>query len=382
MAHLPLRRIPTVALFALLLFLDVRAQCIPDSQRTVIPGVVYKKFVLPGPYSVDLLEVDLTTPAITLESYRPDGLTGTKAQANANDRPGHRVIGAINADFFSFKTGWPVGNQVVNGVVALGIHSSRSHLAIDIRRKPYIERLSFRGEIRTAAGRSHPIARVNGDRNDSTLVFYTTFRGSSSGTDSSGLEYAVEFIESPRTGDTLQAVVTAQGPGNMTIPGSGGILSAGKAAPKEFLASYVHTGDTVRLFLGFDSPLHSVMQVLGGAGRFLERGRYVADSTSPLEGITGKFTDVRHPRTFVGFSADTTTLFLCTVDGRQASSIGMTFAEMADFMTAVGATDAFNFDGGGSTTMVVEGRIVNLPSDTTGERPVANTLQVIGTALP
>lgn len=382
MARLTFRRFLILSSLALLLILDVQSQGIPDSQRSVAPGVVYKKFILPGPCSVDVLEVDATNPTVTLESYRPDRLTGTKDQAMANDCPGHRVAGAINADFFSFKTGWPVGNQVVNGVVALGTHSSRSHLAIDIRRKPHIERLAFRGEVQTASGTSHPIARVNGERNDSTLVFYTAFRGPTSGTDSSGLEYAVEFIDPPRAGDTLHAVVTAQGPGNMSIPGGGGILSAGSAAPKGFLASHIHLEDTVRLFLGFDSPLHSVLQVLGGAGRFLVRGRYVADSTSPLEGITGKFTAVRHPRTFVGFSADTTTLYLCTVDGRQASSIGMTFTEMADFMTSLGATDAFNFDGGGSTTMVVNGRIVNSPSDTTGERPVANTLQVISTALP
>jgi len=44
--------------------------------------------------------------------------------------------------------------------------------------------------------------------------------------------------------------------------------------------------------------------------------------------------------------------------------------------------NAVNFDGGGSTTMVVQGKIVNSPSDKTGERPVANTLQVIRLGPP
>ncbi len=73
-------------------------------------------------------------------------------------------------------------------------------------------------------------------------------------------------------------------------------------------------------------------------------------------------------------------MYLCTVDGRQASSIGMTFAEMANFLLSIGSWDAFNFDGGGSTTMVVRGAIVNSPSDPAGERSVANSLQVISTA--
>jgi exopolysaccharide biosynthesis protein len=120
--------------------------------------------------------------------------------------------------------------------------------------------------------------------------------------------------------------------------------------------------------------------VLAGRGRFLMGGRQVIDSMSALEGITPKFTAVRHPRTCVGLNADTSTVYLCTVDGRQASSIGMTFAEMADFMISIGATEAFNLDGGGSTTMVVRGAIVNSPSDATGERSVANALHVISTA--
>lgn len=55
----------------------------------------------------------------------------------------------------------------------------------------------------------------------------------------------------------------------------------------------------------------------------------------------------------------------------------MTFSEMADFLLSIGAWNALNFDGGGSTTMVVGGRVVNSPSDKSGERPVANVLAVV-----
>jgi hypothetical protein len=49
-------------------------------------------------------------------------------------------------------------------------------------------------------------------------------------------------------------------------------------------------------------------------------------------------------------------------------------------LASIGASDAFNFDGGGSTTMAVRGEIVNSPSDPAGERSVANSLHVICTA--
>jgi len=46
-------------------------------------------------------------------------------------------------------------------------------------------------------------------------------------------------------------------------------------------------------------------------------------------------------------------------------------------MKEFGAWDALNFDGGGSTTMVVQGRIVNAPSDPLGEREIASGLLLV-----
>ena len=67
------------------------------------------------------------------------------------------------------------------------------------------------------------------------------------------------------------------------------------------------------------------------------------------------------------------------VDGRQKKRVGMNFEEMADFLLSLGVTNAINLDGVGSTTMVVKGKVVNSPSDKTGERPVANSILVIST---
>lgn len=373
-------RIIVVAISCFTPLVSATAQPGLVSQRTVAPGVVHKEFTLPGPYTVDVLEVEAANPFITLESYKPGGLTKTTAQAAANDQAGHRVIGAINADFFSFETGWPVGNQVVNGVVALGTSSARSHLAINADGKPFIERLAFQGTVWSPAGTTHAISRVNGTRATSTLVFYTAFRGSTTNTDDTGTECAIEFLDPPRACDTLRARVTAAGTGNMTIPASGGILSAAPGTPAAFLSGNLQIGDTIRIVLGFNQQLRSIFQVLGGAGRFLAGGRNVTDSMSVLEGIGTSFTAARHPRTFVGFNADTSIIYLCTVDGRQSSSLGMTFGEMANLMVSIGATEAFNFDGGGSTTMVVRGEVTNSPSDPAGERSVANSLQIISSA--
>lgn len=96
------------------------------------------------------------------------------------------------------------------------------------------------------------------------------------------------------------------------------------------------------------------------------------------------FSTSRHPRTAAGIAAGGRRLLLVTVDGRQKPySDGMTLRELANLMLALGARDAINLDGGGSTTMVVKTpaartlAVVNTPSDPTGERAVGNALAVV-----
>jgi hypothetical protein len=81
----------------------------------------------------------------------------------------------------------------------------------------------------------------------------------------------------------------------------------------------------------------------------------------------------RHPRTAVGMSADRRTLILAVVDGRKPDRIGMTCDELSALLKELGASDGMNLDGGGSSTMVVGGGVVNYPSDGT-ERTVGNHL--------
>jgi hypothetical protein len=84
----------------------------------------------------------------------------------------------------------------------------------------------------------------------------------------------------------------------------------------------------------------------------------------------------RNPRTFAGVDAAGRTV-LVTADGRSTSSLGLGIAETAALARSLGLRDAMNLDGGGSTTMVVDGTVINAPSDATGERPVGDALAVL-----
>ncbi|HEX6075566.1 MAG TPA: phosphodiester glycosidase family protein [Micromonosporaceae bacterium] len=84
----------------------------------------------------------------------------------------------------------------------------------------------------------------------------------------------------------------------------------------------------------------------------------------------------RNPRTFGGVDPQGRTL-LVTVDGRGLGSMGLSIGETAAVAKALGMTEAVNLDGGGSTTMVADGLVVNRPSDAAGERPVGDALVVL-----
>ena len=76
-----------------------------------------------------------------------------------------------------------------------------------------------------------------------------------------------------------------------------------------------------------------------------------------------------NPRTCIGQRQDGTVLFL-VIDGRQTDTLGATLKNAQDILLNYGAYNAFNLDGGASTTMVFDGALVNSPSDFAGERYV------------
>jgi hypothetical protein len=86
---------------------------------------------------------------------------------------------------------------------------------------------------------------------------------------------------------------------------------------------------------------------------------------------------LRHPRSAVGLSRDRSTLFLVVADGRRSDALGLDGDELAALFVELGAHDAFNLDGGGSTSLYVaaEGGVVNRPSDGHA-RPLGNHIGV------
>jgi hypothetical protein len=129
-----------------------------------------------------------------------------------------------------------------------------------------------------------------------------------------------------------------------------------------------------KVIFGWSLGWPNVFDTVGGNPTLIEDGRVQWQS---IKG-GGTFVADRHPRTAVAYNSRTNRLFFVTVDGRQPNySRGMTLAQLTGFLRRrLGATDALNLDGGGSTTMVVNGKIRGRPSDGS-ERWVSSALVVL-----
>ena len=122
-------------------------------------------------------------------------------------------------------------------------------------------------------------------------------------------------------------------------------------------------GDHVEVAYGLREDAGDVAVAIGGGPEdpLLENGEVTT--------ATGDHVELRHPRTAVGFDESGTRAYFVVVDGRQTHSTGMNLYELGELMAQLGADDAINLDGGGSSEMVARipgdagTTILNSPSD-------------------
>ncbi|HEX8550968.1 MAG TPA: phosphodiester glycosidase family protein [Abditibacteriaceae bacterium] len=166
-------------------------------------------------------------------------------------------------------------------------------------------------------------------------------------------------------------VVSAKpGSGGVAVPANGFVLVAGGGAVP--VLNQVSRGMKVNLKV---QPIGwpTLLGALGGGPRLVNNGQ--VHVTALREDFRSDVRVGLGPRTAFGIDREGRFLIL-VADGRQKYySTGLTLTELAQTLRKFGAVDALNFDGGGSTAMVVRGKVINRPSDGR-ERAVANALIV------
>lgn len=353
--------------------------------RQVAPGVVHYTLADPAlldpraPISVQLLRLDLAQVDLTTDL----ALGSRQGRATVLSAARRRqAIAAVNAGFFALHNGDPVGPLRVDGELVSDGTLGRAAAALvrDARGgKPawLFDRAGVSISAVVERGGSIPVDGVDTTRAVGALMLYTPRYGPHSDTAPTGIEWVLESAG----GSAAYTVKERRWHvGKTPIPRRGLVLSYGgltPPAPLDRLApgERVTVRETWKPASGHAADRwRSALDVVSGAG-LLRRGN--ADVRGwDAEHLASAFLG-RHPRTMFGVDR-AGHAWLVTVDGRQPDvSAGMTLLELQRLARRLGLTDALNLDGGGSTTMVIAGNIVNRPSDPTGARTVSDVLLVM-----
>lgn len=359
--------------------INLRAQLLFDTINYAVvgPGITLTEVIeVTKPWSIQIMEVDLTNPFLSIATAKANdrlaGLEKTSSMSMRKSVEGNRVVGAINGDFFS-GTGIPVNAQIAEGEI-VRTPISRGTIGFDVNKMPIIQIPGYSGKVISKTS-NFAVNNVNADRFTDAMILYNSFMGSSTNTNEFGNEVVCTPISEWYVNDTVWCTVgnVQLNTGNINIP-EGKVVLSGHGLAASFLADNLNSGDTIGFLLNIGDNTKVLTSLIGGYPQI------IASGISSISGDVPSHTAERHPRTAVGYSEDYTKLYLVTVDGRQESSIGITLAELADYMLTFNIYEAINLDGGGSTTMVANNEVVNSPSDVTGERNVANALLVKSSA--
>jgi uncharacterized protein YraI len=379
------------ALMVCALVVAVCAQTSWAQWTTVGDGFEYQLFSITGPNKVFVTRMDRTNTNAYIESSIGQGRLsgGTETVPNQASRyddaigywtqtwgTRNDVIVAINGSYYNTSTGVPFGGVVNSGWYAKRYDdvSGQSGFVWDLNRNATmglcITHYGFKQFVTYANNNTQEFKGINIGREDNQLIIYTPQYDTNTLTDNTGSEVLVEmttpFLIKPSSNYVSGTVKEIrQNAGSTQIPFDCIVLSAtGNAATT--MLNNVQVGATVKVsqevkhFMADCATSRSGIDWtkayagVGGNWVFLRDGviQYGIDSTGD-----------RHPRTGIGLNDSY--VFYMVVDGRQPGySIGMIIDEMAEFFkNTLGATWACNQDGGGSSTMVVNGTVMNSPSD-------------------
>ncbi|MEU6141049.1 phosphodiester glycosidase family protein [Streptomyces sp. NPDC047081] len=370
---------------------------------TVAAGVTYRQFDIQGakgPTHAHLLTVDLRNTHVRLDLLYPGAVAARAAVSKLATAQG--AVAGINGDFFNITETQHPGVEATGSTDGPAIASGRALkasvpdgqrfgpslppgtttkdvLGVGTDRKARLDSLALTGSVRTPVGRL-PLGGFNQYALPvGSIGAFTSDWGSVSrvratcGTDTDRA--------APCSTDTYEVAVrggrvvsTSATPGKGAIA-AGTTVLVGREAGAQKLRKFFK-GEPVQVS-------HRLVAAKSGVPyRFALGGYPVLKGGQPLAGLDDNTAAVR---TAVGIADGGKRLLLFALDGAPAYRTGLTIAEVAAEMKALGSTDAFSLDGGGSTTLVAKTAgastvtVRNHPSGD-AERPVPNGIGVFVTS--
>jgi exopolysaccharide biosynthesis protein len=338
------------------------------TSQTVAPGVEVgriDRLETGGWLRANSLSVDLTKGATI--GYTDAGAVAKAAPMTEQTTHRPRVVAAFNGDFFDINdTDAPLGVAISDGTLVKSPSADHTNaVGITAAGAGAILQVEFTGTVHLP-GTDVPLAQLNGVRLP---------------TDGIG-EYTAVWGDVSRARPVQGAADTAE-----VIVSHGRVRSAAAAPGTTALASGAYA------LIGRDAGARTLRALRVGDPVTVAYAPRVSDGSRlrtavggntllVVDGVVQTPTDTSlAARTAVGFSGDGSRMYFLNVDGKQTDSVGIGVPEMARMMKEMGAENALNLDGGGSSTLLARqpGKAAltlrNSPSDGT-VRPVANGLTV------
>lgn len=362
--------------------------------QPLAPGIEYREFHLPGPNRLYVARLQLDQPQAILESSIGQGrLSGAsetvRDQAARYDQAlnawdgqwgaRNQVLVAINGSFFDPQTGVPTSGQLHSGWYAKRFtdRQNSSGFVWTQDRQAFVGACVLHRPNRQVVtlpktGETFPFDGINVPHGEDDLILYTPQYDAATPVLQENIESLEILVELPRPlgfaplPSMLTGIVrqVRQGGGATLIPFDHVVLSAtGKAY--RLMQGKLAVGDTI----GFSQELHHLMPDCRAPNPLSWEKAYAGVAggyTFLSDGVVLPLDDLgavlRNPRTAIALNLNH--VFFIVVDGRdRLRSLGMSMAELGVFAkTYLGATSGIALDGGGSSTMVVNGQVVNHPN--------------------
>ncbi len=294
------------------------------------------------PVRINIVEIDLKLaedfelkPALSSTSNNlRSRRTITTIAKNTNS------IVAVNGTYFKPQTGVPLGTLMIDGKVYTGPVYDR--VAMGIFDNGFdMARVQF-DSVLEGSKNSVKVDNINQPRMLSThVIAYSNDWGKTS---PSSPKYGFQIALKDNK-------VVGASYSSLAIP-EGGYVIVGPAKLLRPLAFE----KKVKLKIGISPDWKNVKHIISGGPYLVKDSKVFVDMTAQKLGSVGG----KNPRTAIGYTKDNE-MIMVTVDGREGSSVGMTLMQLAGFMKSLGCINAMNLDGGGSTVMFVNGRVVNKP---------------------
>lgn len=394
-----LKKLIVVSLFFLLIGQVVS----PASAATLSQGVYHStdsQTISGYPQKINKLSINLDKPYTTIEAGISNPLATlrtTSSLAKLHTQVNHHVVGAINASFFDFGTKNPgyllaINDDIKNlGSVSTNYNDfmyTPAAFGMTQDNKGKIGKFNFSLSVEHN-GVSTNLTSLNRERNaNESILFTSSYAFSHTRTNATGMEVIVSTSKSvdqqSKFGEKIAGKVVGfrlyGDPTSAEIPKNGFVISAVGSAEVDKIRN-MKLGDDVSLTIDVDEEWQDSKFMLASGPLLVQNGQVgmTIDMNSPK---------VRERTAHTAVATDSTgsNVYFVTVDGRQTGySQGMTLSEFANYLVSIGAYNAINLDGGGSTTMVtrkyaqVYPTLVNRPSDGS-ERGVSAILEAISTA--